>query len=141
MTTKICSKCKQKLTLDHFCKNKKKKDGLQTFCKQCNKAYLKKYYADDKQAQFDRNSRYKQKLRKAFQQYKAKQQCVFCGEKTPCCLDFHHIDPSQKDFTISNAIDTKAKDILWQEVEKCIVVCANCHRKLHNGLLDIGSVA
>ena len=58
--------------------------------------------------------------------------CEICGyDKCLGALDFHHLDPSQKDFTISNSNIYKNLDKLKEEVNKCILVCANCHREIH----------
>jgi len=48
-------------------------------------------------------------------------------------FDFHHIDPKQKDFTITNEIANKPFKELENEVKKCILLCANCHRVVHSG--------
>ena len=50
-------------------------------------------------------------------------------------MDFHHIDPSTKEFNISGG--TKAISKLKQEVDKCILVCSNCHREIHAGLINV----
>lgn len=58
--------------------------------------------------------------------------CEICGyNKCIAALDFHHINPEEKDFTISNSNIYKNIEALKQEVDKCMLVCANCHRELH----------
>jgi hypothetical protein len=59
-----------------------------------------------------------------------------CGEDRFVCLDFHHLDPSLKCFSISQVMGKWATtkihiEQFLAEVEKCIVLCANCHRVLH----------
>lgn len=54
--------------------------------------------------------------------------CVDCGEKDIRCLDFDHSDPSIKDFNIGECY-MKSKEVIKAELEKCQIVCANCHRK------------
>jgi hypothetical protein len=63
--------------------------------------------------------------------------CEFCGfsECSPA-LHFHHIDPSKKSFGLSN-LSGKSYESLRKEAEKCVLVCANCHHKLHGGLISI----
>lgn len=61
-----------------------------------------------------------------------KKECVICGEKDPICLDFHHKNPETKVSSVGNMISTHSMKNILAELEKCIVVCANCHRKLHN---------
>ena len=58
--------------------------------------------------------------------------CEICEyDKCIGALDFHHLDPSKKDFAISNSNIYKNLDKLKEEVDKCILVCANCHREIH----------
>ena len=65
------------------------------------------------------------------------------GGKCECCgynscveaLEFHHLDPSQKDFTISGT--SKAFKTLKTEVDKCIMICSNCHKEIHAGIREI----
>lgn len=63
-------------------------------------------------------------------QYKQEHHCVKCGCEKSYLLDFHHLDPSQKDYTISDNSNIKI-ETLMQEIEKCIILCANCHREFH----------
>lgn len=57
--------------------------------------------------------------------------CQKCGyDKCSNALDFHHLDPSQKDFNISGNMG-KNFDKIKLELDKCILVCANCHREIH----------
>jgi hypothetical protein len=58
--------------------------------------------------------------------------CNVCGENDVVLLDFHHIDPTTKDITIANAVRSQwTIERIKIEISKCIVLCANCHRKLH----------
>ncbi|QCW04856.1 homing endonuclease associated repeat-containing protein [Natrinema pallidum] len=58
--------------------------------------------------------------------------CVRCSETNPVCLDFHHVDEEQKEMAVGKMIAFGyAKDRIRNEIEKCIVLCANCHRKEH----------
>jgi hypothetical protein len=56
--------------------------------------------------------------------------CKICGEKHPACLDFHHI--SEKEFNICSASHNMIPfHVILKEIEKCEVLCSNCHRKIH----------
>jgi predicted HNH restriction endonuclease len=60
--------------------------------------------------------------------------CEICGyNKCLAALDFHHLDPSQKEKEITRwrMCNYKYHDELFTELDKCILVCANCHRELH----------
>ena len=62
--------------------------------------------------------------------------CACCGESDTVCLDFHHYDQNEKEFNMSSAI-TKPVNKLIEEASKCVVVCSNCHRKIHSGSIRI----
>lgn len=69
--------------------------------------------------------------------YKAEHACHFCGEKNSICLDFHHAN-GEKEFDIgSKQARSSGIERLRVEMDKCVVVCANCHRKVHAGQLEI----
>lgn len=58
--------------------------------------------------------------------------CVRCTEADPACLDFHHVNADEKEMTVSSMISYGySKERLLDEIEKCVVICANCHRKQH----------
>ena len=60
--------------------------------------------------------------------------CSLCGyDKYVGALAFHHLDPSIKDFGISNKGNTRSFERQLKELEKCILVCNNCHAELHHG--------
>ncbi len=60
--------------------------------------------------------------------------CQICGynKPFPSCFEFHHIDPSQKEFGIGGS--TKGIARLKKEVDKCMLLCRNCHGELHDNL-------
>lgn len=58
--------------------------------------------------------------------------CQKCGyNKCNSALEFHHLDPSEKDFSISSSGNTRGWELVKKELDKCILVCANCHREIH----------
>lgn len=64
--------------------------------------------------------------------------CCICGyNKCKSALEFHHLDPKQKDFGISAKGYTRSWEKIKEELDKCIMVCANCHREIHDGLVII----
>ena len=65
--------------------------------------------------------------------------CERCGyDTTTKALDFHHLDPNKKDFTISNG-NFKLTEAI-EESKKCVLICSNCHRELHADLWDINEI-
>ncbi len=64
--------------------------------------------------------------------------CEICGyNKCISALEFHHINPDEKDFGIGQKGYTRSIDKNKAEVDKCLLVCSNCHREIHEGLIDI----
>lgn len=63
--------------------------------------------------------------------YKSGKTCLYCPESHPACLEFHHRDPEQKELTISLAVARASLERIQTEIEKCDLICSNCHRKLH----------
>ena len=63
--------------------------------------------------------------------------CFVCGyDRCDSALDLHHVDPDKKEYGLGKVI---AKPIRWEklvnEIKKCVLVCANCHREIHAGLI------
>lgn len=61
--------------------------------------------------------------------------CKHCGyDRCIQALEFHHLDPTQKDFQLSNSFRTGAIKDVKEELDKCILLCSNCHREEHYNL-------
>jgi len=60
--------------------------------------------------------------------------CTVCGETEPWVLDMHHLDPNEKDATPARSATLKT---FLKEADKCVLVCSNCHRKIHAGVLRL----
>lgn len=106
--TKVCPKCGNSRNLDHFTKG-------HVYCKKCFSNYTKE------------------------RQQKTKQKCIdYLGGKCNDCggkfsthvYDFHHLDPATKEFGISKKL-TSSFENLKSELDKCVLLCRNCHRKRH----------
>lgn len=80
------------------------------------------------------NARLVLERRKLLDQIKLKTGCIECGYKEhSVALDFDHIDPATKEFTIGTAYTSVSLKRLYKEIDKCQVLCANCHRiKTHS---------
>lgn len=67
-----------------------------------------------------------------YQGLKKGKQCVRCGETHPSCLDFHHKIKADKISLVRRlALSTANNEVVMKEAAKCIILCANCHRKEH----------
>lgn len=127
MGTKICSKCGRELPLDCF-------ESGRNQCRDCRNARRKELRQEHPEKHRQEASKRQEEQAKWL--YSLKKKCLICGEAEPVCLDFHHKDPNEKDFTIGKHRN-KSKENLIKEIEKCVCVCANCHRKIHAGIINL----
>jgi len=111
-TRRVCSGCSEEKPVSEFFK--RPRGDYKSFCKACH-------------------GKEGTKLRKQYKQQAVVHmggECQKCGYKR-CnrALEFHHIDPSQKDFTFSGA--RRSFESSKAELDKCTMLCANCHREEH----------
>lgn len=92
-------------------------------------ARLRWYYKNRDKA-IGRTIAYRKELRRFVLSLKKK--CERCGETHSACLEFHHLDPSVKEHGFSRIHQLNSKPKIEEELAKCIVLCANCHRKEHH---------
>lgn len=112
--------------------------------RELHKEYMKKYLADPlryethKRRVAARNAKLRHESLEYISLLKSKNKCVVCEEDTPCCLDFHHLNPAEKIFEIG-CVGRQRPSIqkLKDEIAKCVLICRNCHSKLHSGLIKI----
>jgi len=125
---RICIRC-------HLPKNEtnfhRKGNGFQSMCKECRKIYIREHYQKNKQKYIDKARESNHRLKEWFRELKRNLACERCGEKHIACLEFHHVDPSKKDFQVGG-MATWGRKRLLKEIDKCVVLCANCHRKEHH---------
>ena len=131
-TKKKCHKCGKHKSLGEFAKNKTRPDGLQGTCKTCKKTYNKKHYQDNKNAYKSRAAQRRIDIRRWMLSVKETLCCNRCPENHIACLQFHHIDPSQKEMGIAQMVNQCwSVGKIQSEMDKCEVLCANCHAKEH----------
>lgn len=134
METKLCTRCGIEKPITEFGRNITKKDGLQSACKTCRKEICKAYYYTHKSTIRENARKHLLKIKEFINKVKEKG-CIICKEKDPACLDFHHL--CDKNFTIAAEVKNTSKSKLEKEIEKCIILCSNCHRKLHFYKMDL----
>ena len=117
MDTKICTKCKRELPIEDFYWRDKEKGLRRAECKYCHRTYVKNKYTE---------------RQNEINKIKSLYCCEKCGDNRPYVLDFHHKNPEEKEERISSFIshNRKAEDIK-NEIRKCVILCANCHREFH----------
>jgi hypothetical protein len=128
LTSKKCPKCGQVKPLTEYNNHKNRPDGVQFNCRDCQGAYAKanprKEYARAWQEQRRTENR------ERFSQWLEDNHCIDCGESDIVVLELDHIDPDTKDKAIA---DLMKNSFSWErikaEIDKCVVRCANCHRR------------
>lgn len=137
MKTKICSQCNIEKPASEFYSGKRCKDGLQSRCKSCDKTYREQYYKTNSSAYKTRSKEQRKKSTEEYIAWKNEQQCCVCGESDDACLDAHHLDPAEKEYKLSELGSRAFGSKKWYaELSKCIIVCSNCHRKIHKHGID-----
>lgn len=94
-------------------------------------------YADRREYIIKAVSKRHKKLREMAIEYGGGK-CALCGyNRCGDALEFHHTDSSKKEFGVSQSGLTRSWEKTKDELDKCILVCANCHRELHNNIRSL----
>jgi len=116
--TRLCPRCKKDVETTNF-HQRRGKENSAVYCKTCTS---------------DQTLERSRLLKTQMVEYKGGS-CVRCGyNKYMGALEFHHLDPSEKDFNPSNLKKYSFDDRAKMELDKCILVCSNCHREIHHEL-------
>ena len=145
MDKKKCPKCKKTLPVSMYSREKSGK--LFGYCISCHREWALKYYHDNHEKCRERNKKYckensarlqelnkKRKLenKKLFVDYKGGK-CSVCGyKKCISALEFHHLNSNEKNKNIMKHIPAQTFQRAKPELDKCILLCANCHREMHH---------
>jgi hypothetical protein len=125
---KTCSKYEVSKPITEF-NFKHKAAGIHlSYCKECGKILTRNHYRNNKRQYLDRNVRSYLKRRELVRQIKSRP-CADCGIQYPFyVMDFDHREGETKEYEL-NRIDRMTTRALMREIEKCDVVCSNCHRE------------
>lgn len=130
---KTCIKCKTPKDESEFYFRNKTKGTRMGTCKECKREYIKSHYQKNKKYYIDKARKGSDRIREFFTEYKKTLSCKNCGDDRWYVLQFHHKDPTEKDFEVSKAVSKGMnKQKILREIEKCDVLCANCHMELHH---------
>lgn len=124
---KICSECDEEKDETEFNWKEKSKGKRSSYCRVCHSIKMKEQYNKNKPYYMNKAKKWDNKRHQFIWDYLKLHPCVDCGETDPIVLDFDHKDETQKNFSLSNAL--VSEDKLLQEIEKCDIRCANCHRR------------
>ena len=115
--------------------------SIKKVAKKTNRSFetVKKYVEVKKREKLTTNSEsvilWRKRTKIKLIEYKGGE-CEICGYNTCMrALSFHHKNPSEKDFTISGKSLSFEK--LKEEVDKCMLVCSNCHCEIHDGMINV----
>ena len=96
------------------------------------RVYQREWHQRHKVRRIARVHERKQNLSKFYNEIKVNAKCIRCGETHPATLQFHHLNPEQKDFNLAEAVRRGfSKERIQEEMAKCEILCANCHAKEH----------
>lgn len=114
---RVCYQCHNPKSIEQFVKSTSEPSGYSWLCKKC---------ASDNTTAHQKT--HKQKCLA----YKGGK-CQVCGyDKCARALQFHHVDPNGKDFCIAT-YRCRAWETVKAELDKCLLVCSNCHAEIHDG--------
>jgi hypothetical protein len=128
---KRCYRCGELKTAEQFAWRNKGKGSYDSFCRACRSAYKKEHYAANRQRYIDRARERKRLLaleRTTYLiEYFRTHPCVDCGESDVVVLEFDHL--RDKSFDVAQSLPYRSWQSILDEIAKCEVVCANCHRR------------
>lgn len=130
---KTCSKCKSEKPLEDFSHRNKSKGTRASVCKQCFRDYDKKHWRANPKRRSSNQVRNRERVLRNKQylwDFLKTNPCNDCGESDPIVLEFDHINPEEKSYNLSELVrDAVSLAKIDDEIAKCIVLCANCHRR------------
>ena len=99
--------------------------------KRRQRGYSAKFYNNNKALSQQRTKDSSRVRKRKWDAFKASLSCTVCGFKHPAVIDFHHVDPSTKTAAVHAFIQDGRFAAAYEEVKKCVALCANCHRIHH----------
>lgn len=136
---KKCYTCGNLKEKNKFNKNRCRVDGLNSICKECSKQRSRRYYKENRKEHLIKVGKRRTHVRELFKIWIKNIKsigCCCCDEKEPVSIDFHHL--FNKKFVISsNGGGRVSFKSLSKEINKCILLCSNCHRKYHAGIIKL----
>jgi len=101
----------------------------------------KRTYADRRETLIRAVAKRRRTLKVMAIEYKGGK-CILCGySKCEGALELHHLDPTKKSFSISQKGYTRSWQKVKEEIDKCVLLCANCHREINAGITQLPSVS
>lgn len=130
MKTKICSHCKMEKEIEEFSWANKAKRLYQHRCKTCQALFVHNHYKTHRDRYDEVRDKNRERYRKEYDAYRITLKCSNCGDPRWYILDHHHVNPDDKYLGINSMRGFYPLTTIMKEIEKCIVLCANCHREV-----------
>jgi hypothetical protein len=128
LSYRICSRCKASKPITDFNFRSRATDVRHIYCRECGKKFTRSHYRRNKRQYLDRNMRAKKERREYLRQVKSRP-CADCGVQYPYyVMDFDHREGEEKIFELNRVVYVTMRAVK-REIEKCDVVCSNCHRE------------
>ena len=125
---KTCNTCEVFKDSSEFYKKLHNLDGLNKKCIACEREYRKSHYLSNKRYYKDKNARLRLVYMKDFVSFLETKACLDCGNSDFRVLEFDHLPQFIKSFNIADKSACTPLKTLMKEIDKCEIVCANCHR-------------
>jgi hypothetical protein len=126
-----CSRCGESKPAASFAWHRRELGQRQTYCRPCQAEYKRQYYLANRERHIAAATRRKDALiaerMRFLVDFLRERPCVDCGERDPVVLEFDHL--ADKAFNVSAGLRTHKWETVLREIDKCDVVCANCHRR------------
>lgn len=134
-TTRRCTRCLEEKPITEFNFKDKRRGRRQIYCRDCTRIQVRMHYHANidyyVRKTLKRKTVGKREEREKIRKYLELHPCIDCGESDPCCLDFDHVR-GKKRYYVSRMIGKgHSWETILNEIRKCEVRCANCHRKRH----------
>ena len=136
---KTCGRCKEFKSLELY---NRKGSWYSSICKYCNSLNLKKHHQENPDSYRAKTKKKRGDMKAVVELIRSENPCCVCKESSSACIDFHHIDDKLKDDKLKRTRKSFSESFssynkLFNEIEKCAALCANCHRKMHAGEIRV----
>ena len=133
METRVCSKCGLTKPVEEFRLRNRFTERRQSYCIECGSKMGASWYEKNKEHHMEHvrenQKNAKQTAREFVYEYLLTHPCTSCGESDPAVLEFHHVGEKHKE--VGRMIGTGyPPESIAREISQCVVLCANCHRRL-----------
>jgi hypothetical protein len=133
METQVCNRCHQTKRIEEFSWRWKALGQRQRTCRACQSEQKKSWYERNKKSHkanvYENKTKNIEAGRTFVWEYLLSHPCAECGQSDPTVLEFDHVRGRKRAEVTKLVRDGYSLKIIQQEIDKCVVLCANCHKK------------